>query len=676
MSESENNPKSAEENEEKSFGAELVRGLGHTVVPIVLTAGGLLGFVALAGSAIVWTRFSAAGVPPDQVVAIYPRAELIAIASALLLIFGLVGLLAVALCYLIEPKGRASLGMTRCLLTVMGAEGLAVILFITEPESPQQRIIAAELFVLCLLCCLWVTFLHERPELPEGHSDLPRLKALRAHFYAVLAATAIGILWPALALAALRGFDAKLAIVALALFGFIPTLWLVMQLRDGAERPSRGALAPFQVPYTRDGMALIILSITAAVVLPALVFGSIWLFLALAAGGFLGAGLWRAALMPKRSFLWYGVAVFVSAPLFGTLTWMVQNVFEPQVQPMALIRKQGRADEYLQGLFVTETDSRVYFATVATKGCSKHLVSGSGRLLSVPKSEVAATAIGPLQSVNKARKTASEMSYALAPAAASGMAGGANLAVRQGGAGAGSGADVAANRLEDIDTAIEPEFGAGLRLVPKIAAPGEIVNLKMSAPMSETRGFGRSRHHRTLRLNGVPVAVVKEQAQTPWEAEYVETTDGRVLKLGKQIAYTRHGGLYSAISRYESPGGQPLFVRLSDRSVTDVEDRGLADHSYLRLIRKRQEPVRLAEPDGGAARVRLRDGSTASLEAHLLRQAWHEDHIRFRVPEGSRSGPVTIDCDQLAGEPLLRISRPPRPHISVKSNPARPASSR
>ncbi len=669
MTEESKQPTPNESGEQKSLSSELLRGVGHTIVPIIVTAGGLLGFVALAGSAIVWTRFSAAGIPPDQVVAIYPRQELVAIASALLLIFGLVGLIAVAMCYLIEPKGRASLGMTRCLLTVMGAEGLAVILFITEPTSPQQRIIAAELFILSLLACLWATFLFEKPDLPGGESDLARLKALRGGFRTVLIATVSYIFVAALIAATIRGVDAELMIVTLIPCGLTPTLWLIWRLKDGAGRPKRGPIEPFQVPFSRDGMGYIILATIAAVVLPTLIFWSSWLFFSLAAGAFLGAALWRAAVSPKRSFLWYGVAVFVSVPLFGTLTWMVQNVFEPQVQPMALIRKMGSTDEFLQGLFVTETDSRIYFASVSTVGCSKHLITGKGRLLSVPKSEVAAIAVGPLQSVTRARKSALEMSYALAPStplAANELAGPATIRRFS------ADDEPQGNRLENVSAAVEPQFGAGLKLVPEVATPGEVVTLKMSAPMEATRGFGRSRHHRTLRLDGIPVKVIKEQAKTPWEAEYVETTQGKTLKLGKQIAYTRSAGTYSAISRYEDPGERPLFVRISDRAAASVHDNGLASHGYLRLKREKDAPVRLAVEAGELPRVTLRNGVVVKLKEGLLRQAWHEDHIRFRLPEGSRSGVVTFDCDQLAGEPMLRVVRPPEARISVKIQPNSP----
>jgi len=161
-----------------------------------------------------------------------------------------------------------------------------------------------------------------------------------------------------------------------------------------------------------------------------------------------------------------------------------------------------------------------------------------------------------------------------------------------------------------------------------------------------------------LRLDGVPVDLVKEKAHSPWEAEYAETEDGAKLKLGKQIAYTRSDGAYHAISRHDNVAGRPLFIRLSDRSVVRVDDDGLASRGYLKLRWERDEPVWLAVPASGRRpEVTLRDGTTVSLRTGLLRQAWHEDHIRFRVPRGVGTGRVTIDCGPIAGDPLLRVRR-------------------
>ncbi len=56
---------------------------------------------------------------------------------------------------------------------------------------------------------------------------------------------------------------------------------------------------------------------------------------------------------------------------------------------------------------------------------------------------------------------------------------------------------------------------------------------------------------------------------------------------------------------------------------------------------------------GGESKVVLKG-------SQLVRQAWHRDRIRFRVPEDARSGVVTVECAQLAGAPLLQVNNPYR----------------
>ena len=62
----------------------------------------------------------------------------------------------------------------------------------------------------------------------------------------------------------------------------------------------------------------------------------------------------------------------------------------------------------------------------------------------------------------------------------------------------------------------------------------------------------------------------------------------------------------------------------------------------------------------------LEDGSELSLNHDLLRQDWYPDHIGFRVSHHGTTGPVTVECKQLAGQPVLRVARPPVARISVR----------
>lgn len=670
----------------------LLQRIGEAVIPAILTAGGLIGFIAFAGSVIVWTRFQAAEVPPDQVVAAFPRSQLVAIASALLLLFGFVGLLAVVTFYLINREGKATIGMCRGLIALLAVEGVVAIFLVEAPF--WDKILAAELFLLPTVIAVWATFVYERPKLGEeaeqartsaqpapaeedgGFADRvgDALENLLRHKFVTMA------FWTAVLIGCLAGLVAlftdlplqAIAIVALGLIGLIPTLRLGSLLVDNPSKEL--TLHPGKVPFTRRGQARILVLLGVAAIGPWRVLHSGWLPFSLLAAALLVAGLWRIAVLSEGKFRWYGLAVFISVPLFGTLTGMARNIADPQVQPMALIRKADGPDESIQGLYVTETDDRVYFATVATEGCTGDIVPHSGRLLWVPKSEVVALSIGPLQSVEDAAKTSLEMSYALTPAVETPTGDHVSLTVAQKRKPTKPAVEPAdqERRLENVGNAVQPNFGAGIRLSPESASPGEIVTLRMSAPNYHdgVEGFGARREGRTLRLGGIPVDIVKEEAHSPFDPEFVETESGRTFSLVKGVLYTQQDGKYVEVDPGDGIGkDEELFVRVSDAAVAEVNDKALAEGEYLRLADGPPFPPTLAYSHAHAPEVVLEDGTELKLNPTLLQQDWHPDHIGFRVPEHGTSGPVTVECKQLAGQPLLRITRPPVARISVRIEP-------
>jgi hypothetical protein len=454
---------------------------------------------------------------------------------------------------------------------------------------------------------------------------------------------------------------------------------------------------PPRLELTGSGKVLMVVMMTGAVAAPALLFGKIWLAAALFSALILIAGLWRIADLAEARFMWYGLAVFISVPLFGTLMLMARNLDDPQVQPVALIRETDGPDEAIQGLYVTEAEDRVYFATVSTEGCSGELAPHSGRLLWVPKSEVVAMSIGPLQSVDDAARTSLEMAYALTPAVETPVGKRVSLTTPEQRSLAERlvGAEEDGRRLESVGAAVRPNFGAGWSLSPAAAAPGDVVTLRMSSPNAkgEIEGFGRLREGRSLRLGGVRVDVLKERARDPWTAEYVETSEGEALKLKKGTVYWSEDAPRESeedatgnsddtakkeLSFTEVDEPRPkgnLYLKLVDGSVTRVtteEGSTVAEGSYLPLRNVMGSWLlagdRESGNDEGDTRplARTRDGETVRLELRLLRQAWHWNHIRFRVPENATSGAVTVECEQLAGQPLLRVNRPPEARIAVQ----------
>lgn len=708
--------------------ADLLKSAATQLVPVLLTAGSLIGFVAFAGAVIVWTRFSAAKVPADQVVNVVPQEELVAIGSSLLLLFGFFGALAVIAVFLIDRGGRVTPGMSRGLLLLLTVEGVAAILLVNG-ASWQHTAVAVEAFILAMGVILWSTFSAtftrlDRLSLPnrEGRERVapPKNGAFRSasdrdpvsgwmylKWLVVVLGVAIEVAL-LIRLFGVAGIEALMVGLGVLIAGLAVAV-LFRQIsfyREPAQVKAReeqleeeqaeakvradevrwleSALASLGLPPLSSddpkpprfelrgpGVVLVASMLTLAAVGPWAAFEKWWLLASLGSAIILGAGLWRIASLAESRFTWYGLAVFISVPLFGTLTTMARNIEDPQVQPMALIRNTDGPDEAIQGLYVTEADERIYFATVATEGCTHQLAAHSGRLLWVPRKEVVAMAVGPSQDVNDAANAALEMAYALTPGQGA-PSDRARLAVTDGNAPTSSvkaGEPTLDKRLENVGPAIRPNFGTGLSLVPEAATPGGVVTLRMSQPNpdEEVEGFGAKREGRTLRLGGVPVPIFRERAPSAEAAEFVKTGNGKVLALDKEGIYGR--GKEGRFYLVENPAtyNDARFVRLSDSSGAEVEgDLQSPTGSYLELQSKFQEKENGDAELLEGQRVILRSGEPSKLRASLLSQAWHENHIKFRVPDNASSGAISVECQQLAGEPLLHVARPPKARIAVQ----------
>jgi len=732
-------------------------------MPVLLTGASLIGFVAFAGGVIVWTRFSAAKVPPDQAVNAVPRDELVAIGSAILLLFGFFGVLALVGAFLVDRGARATPGMARWLLAIFLVEAVTATI-VAEGLSIAETIAAAELILLPVLAAAWATFSErfvsleddlptragvERPGprrwpmflLPgtlvmrrPGTAPTPTMRELLARFLLSLGpilvaagclAVAVAMVWlgasPGLLLVWLS--VAIVAFLAAAVLLSWEETWLV---RDGiaversrareedrgraAEPPAGGPIEtairkmhgreadeddtrllnerPQRLVLKGQGVFVMGVLLLAAIGLPSLRLEAGWIAVSIAAAALLAAALWRISTLSARRVIWYGMAVFLSVPLYGTLTAMARNIDDPQVQPMALIRTTDGPDEAIQGLYVTEADDRVYFATVATEGCSDELTSGSGRLEWVPKSEVVAMSVGPLQNVKDAAASALEMAYALTPAVETPAGAGSEAGLTAGDEPATEAPLASASgsldkRLEDAGPAVRPFYGAGLSLTPENASPGETVTLRMGAPNTneKVQGFGRTRNGHTVRVGGVRATILKQYAHRADTAEYVETEQGMLLRLEKSEPYVIGGnGGYELLKDLDSRPEDPRFLKLVDHRVLRAggkkmgEEEGEGDEEgiYLSIGSGAKAPF-LENPD---EEVTLRglaagDGKTAkpqtvALEPRPKAQAWHEREIKFVVPENVSTGAVTVECSQLAGQPLLRVAHAPEARMSVR----------
>jgi hypothetical protein len=486
--------------------------------------------------------------------------------------------------------------------------------------------------------------------------------------------------------------------------GPAPTVVFLSEGASPPEKPPGGGGADELTEQSGVDLAhwgvILVLALAALVVaVPSVILQEWWLAIALGAVALLGAALWQIASLSKEGFVWYGLAVFISVPLFGTAMLMASNADEPKVQPMAMIRSTDGPDEAIQGLYVTEADDRVYFANVATEGCKNRVRDNSGRLLWVPKKEVLAMSVGPLQGVEEAGKTALEMSYDLTPAVETGRGpffspGQEESAVEES-VGTGVPLDT---RLANVGSAVRPYFGAGLRIEPEVVSPGGEATLRMTAPNEEeeVEGFGESREHHNLRIGGRVADIAKERSGAGG-AEYIETENGRLINLDKKGAYVLDEDDDYVLATEDDDGdvdnrgdGISPYVRLDDPAVLSVETESESESEPEPAD---EEPVYvpIEELDGGVAQVDSNAKQAVSLAGGsfegrswdaepkvelngrpLLRQAWHKDHIRFNVPEDAQTSVVTVECDQLAGSPLLQVSRAPQARIAVEMKKGTP----
>jgi hypothetical protein len=477
------------------------------------------------------------------------------------------------------------------------------------------------------------------------------------------------------------------------------------QILAAMEEERLGKPRPHRLALRFWGVCLLVGLAVAAIAAPALIMGQWWLAVSFGAAFILAAGVWRVAILSKPSFMWYGLVVFLSVPLFGTCTLMARNVSDPQVQPLAMIRSTDGPGESIQGIYVTEGSDRVYFANVATEGCENKVRPDSGRLLWVPKKEVVAMSVGPLQDVDAAGRSALEMAYALTPDVETPTGERVSLAVAEkaegGGEGdesgrKGGGAEEAkpsegapkktggvsseedekkekeqeedekkkeeeeefvadGHRLGNAGPAVRPNFGAGLKIVPAAAEPGDVVELRMSVSNPEVEGFKSMPSGYALRLNGVRLAVLRVPALGSDRAEYVKTVGGKVLRLDW---YT------------DTEAAQGGFVRLEEESATEVTDGYPELPMSLRLRGPgKLAPLSRSKEGEIPPNVTLPSGEVEDLQYTLLRRAWSPSRIKFRVPDNATTGVVSVECGQLAGQPVLTVVNPPIARVSVKMRP-------
>ena len=545
------------------------------VVAGLLTAVGSLTFVAAVGGAVVWVRYYAAQLPADQALAALPRGELIASGAVLLAAFAVLGLAAVACVYILDVQSsqKDGDGIFRGLLCLFAAEGIMVAVIAVD-VGWVQRVAAIETTVLLAgiaFAVFWwrQSLLYDTgppgfpPVLPGATAALLLVVGLAAFLAHQLDSMA-----PWKVLVAVLGVALAVA-CAIVVRGWLRTGFRRGPLPEGRIRRSGSS-------QRRLGEAAIGALAAFAVVLPGLILTEWWVIVALAAGVGLAVACGVVAVGVHRNdfeFIWLGLPVFLSVPLFGAVAGIARNLEEPQVQPVAFIRQDDGIAEAMQGIYVTETDERLYFASVATDQCTDELEPRSGRLLWVPRKEVVTMALGPSQSVEDAGTKALEMYYALAPGAvnptlaADARAAAAKARERA----AAAGGALPKRRLHELGPALRRDFDLEPGLSPSRAGIGDSVTLRTRSgePPSD-----EDDDRQTLRVGGVEVP---RQAQS--EAQAGQPGDGR-------LPWSFTGRLDFAV-----PDG-------AKSGLVTVECGGFATEPYLTV---RREPI-------ARLRLRLRPG--------------------------------------------------------------------
>jgi hypothetical protein len=747
VSEDKQEPDRAEKSkvDGETTAALLAKKAGEALIPVFITAGSLLGFVAFAGAVVLWTRLSAVGIPPEQALDVAPEGELVAIGAEFLLVFGLLGALALAAVLLVDRAARPTPGMARALLVLLAVEGIIAIALV-EGRSAWQTVVDAELFVLPIALLVWATTLDAFGRLkddldrrPDETTPLCRYGILRLHdpasrskgqWWAVVYGPICLVTAAVLAAMAMLLMGTGNSVFGLVFSGFATAfvVWAVVlvlrdlkvvrqgrsreseaearqpekqeqkkrdaggfkgwlcripeafrceqedereqeQAEEEAERKRLQHPGPLRLVLTWEGVALALVSMAVAIglVLWRLGLEEWWAAATLAVAAVVVGALWRMAAFTHKRVAWFAVGVFLSAPLVGVIAETVKNLDHPRVQAVALIRKGDGPTESIQGLYVTETSSRVYFANLATEGCSKTTESGSARLFWIPKKDVLAMSIGPLQDVEQAGKSALEMSYTLTPA----------IETPEASVELGFGKKQEEEERESVkwhDTrlanaglAVRPNFGTGLSLTPPVASPGKAVTLRMSEENTGVDGFGTARAAHNVRIGGEIADIAKERASGAAEAEYIEVANGRLVKLGKEGAYLKNeAGEYEEVGE----GRDGAYVRLDDPAILTVDGKPFTGEEpvYVRVagptVVRRAQKVKLA---GGVFEGRRQPPETVRLGGkRLLRQAWSPNRIKFIVPEDAKTGVVTVQCAQLADAQLLTVTRKPTARISVQ----------
>jgi len=344
---------------------------------VLIALGALVVFAALvviaglAGRAILWLRFWSAHLPADQAVSAVSGGELVSTGAVALAIFVGLGLVAAAISWLLDGKGREVRTTRRGLVAIGLAEVLAA-LWIGDFRTDQ----ALQILVGLVAAALMLHYLVEQAIAWQRQRPTPPPPG------------------DSVAEEAWTQVKARISTLvherqgrALRLWRLVPFLLLAIAFyfsftADGFDRrlevfaPYFGAAVLFAAPYgiaapgvrwkDYDPEALrtprIALATTGIAIVAVLLFREeLWLAAVAVTAAVLGLLCLAVAAASKERFGPYGLAVLVSVPLFAAAAAFIHGIDSPELQPVAVVLDDGEA---VCGAYVGESDGQLWLARV------------------------------------------------------------------------------------------------------------------------------------------------------------------------------------------------------------------------------------------------------------------------------------------------------------------------
>ena len=353
-------------------------------ITTILGAGASIAFVAFTGGAVLWARAYSLGLPPDAIVAVLPKRELVATGASTLSGFAILGLLAAGVLYIFDRYGVPSFATRAGLVAVVAVE--LGITFHYADLSTWDLVSGCLLFAIVLGGLLaiarWSTEETggtadneetEEPTPPAPPAPVPPAGPVASDVSGLIATVLEGV----------RKWGA------------------VTTPRDASPAPAPSA--PLAVTVDFKGRALTIILLLLAV------GGSYLLFEPWVAGAAsMALGLYVVTLAIAQSsgqnFWATGLAAFVSVTVFGSAFSVLRYTETNQVQPIAALQTGEAAP--ICGIYVGEADDRLYLARLdRDRQVPGPTVDGAtGHLFWLKRKDVSGWALGALQGQGDAQE--------------------------------------------------------------------------------------------------------------------------------------------------------------------------------------------------------------------------------------------------------------------------------